>query len=386
MDVHLVTGAGVEKRPVDELPALLDRGDGLVWVDIPSCDCVAVRVLSDVFGFHPMAVQNCVERNRVPKVHAYADHVFVVLHAPERGDRGHVHYIELDQFVGRHYLVTVHGPVNPAVKPAVALRETRAVLSRIEAGRLRPATSLELSYAIVSALTRHQEDYVEAVTSDVWRLEQQVTGGRIGDPEEFVNELLRARHGLLAVRTMAALSGAIYGRMTTLARISPEGNRLVVDIADQFDRVRSVADGEREYLQGVIEFYRTVLTLHTTLVGQAQSEEVQHLTQASYAQNEEIKKISAWAAIFFAPTLVGTVYGMNFDHMPELHWIAGYPYALIVMVLASAALLHGVQAAGMAVTASSSLVPCGTSLHSWTAHGRGTESGGQVGGELEQCG
>src|SRR5450759_2082177 len=170
MDVHLVTGAGVEKRPVDELPALLDRGDGLVWVGIPSCDSAAVRVLSDVFGFHPMAVQNCVERNRVPKVHAYADHVFVVLHAPERGDRGHVHYIELDQFVGRHYLVTVHGPVNPAVKPAVALRETRAVLSRIEAGRLRPATSFELSYAIVSALTRHQEDYVEAVTSDVWRL------------------------------------------------------------------------------------------------------------------------------------------------------------------------------------------------------------------------
>jgi magnesium transporter len=338
MDVHLVTAAGVEERPVEELPALLDRGDGLVWVDIPSCDSGAVRVLSDVFGFHPMAVQDCVERNRVPKVHAYADHVFVVLHAPERGDRGHVHYIELDQFVGRHYLVTVHGPVNPAVEPAVALRETRAVLSRIEAGRLRPATPFELSYAIVSALTRHQEDYVEAVTSDVWRLEQQVTGGRIGDPEEFVNELFRARHGLLAVRTMAALSGAIYGRMTTLARISPEGNRLVVDIADQFDRVHSVADGEREYLQGVIEFYRTVLTLHAMLVGQAQSEEVQHLTQASYAQNEEIKKISAWAAIFFAPSLVGTVYGMNFDHMPELHWIAGYPYALIVMVLASAAL------------------------------------------------
>jgi len=85
MDVHLVTGAGVEKRPVDELPALLDRGDGLVWVDIPSCDSAAVRVLSDVFGFHPMAVQDCVERNRVPKVHAYADHVFVVLHARNGG-------------------------------------------------------------------------------------------------------------------------------------------------------------------------------------------------------------------------------------------------------------------------------------------------------------
>jgi Mg2+ and Co2+ transporters len=385
MDVHLVTAAGVEERPVEELPALLDRGDGLVWVDIPSCDSAAVRVLSDVFGFHPMAVQDCVERNRVPKVHAYADHVFVVLHAPERGDRGHVHYIELDQFVGRHYLVTVHGPVNPAVKPAVALRETRAVLSRIEAGRLRPATPFELSYAIVSALTRHQEDYVEAVTSDVWRLEQQVTGGRIGDPEEFVNELFRARHGLLAVRTMAALSGAIYGRMTTLARISPEGNRLVVDIADQFDRVRSVADGEREYLQGVIEFYRTVLTLHAMLVGQAQSEEVQHLTQASYAQNEEIKKISRGRDLLRADPRRHRV-----RHELRPHAGAALDRRLPVRADRHGAgirrALHGVQAAGMAVTASSSLVPCGTSLHSWTAHGRGTESGGQVGGELEQCG
>jgi hypothetical protein len=75
------------------------------------------------------------------------------------------------------------------------------------------------------------------------------------------------------------------------------------------------------YLHGVIEFYQTVLSVKSTLLGQAQNEKVQQLTEASYAQNEEIKKISAWAAIFFAPTLIGTVYGMNFDHMPELHWV-----------------------------------------------------------------
>ena len=338
MDVRLVTAEGVQEHPVEELAEMLDREDGLVWVDIPTCDEEAVGVLSEVFDFHPMAIRDCIERNRVPKVHAYPDHVFVVLHAPEQGKRGHVHYIELDQFIGRHYLVTVHGPLNPAVDPEVALRETRAVLQRIEAGRLKPAIPFELSYAIVSALTRHQEDYVETVTKDVWRLEQMVTAGHIDDPEEFLEELFQARHGLLAVRTMGALSGAIYGRMTTLARISPDGQRLVADAADQFDRVRSVADGQKEYLQGVIEFYQTVLTLHAMLVGQAQSEEVRQLTQASYAQNEEIKKISAWAAIFFAPTLIGTVYGMNFDHMPELHWALGYPSALVLMVLSSAAL------------------------------------------------
>jgi magnesium/cobalt transport protein CorA len=338
MDIRLINDKGVEEHPVEELAALLARQDGLIWVDIPGCDEKAADVLSGVFGFHPLAIKDCVERNRVPKMHGYLDHVFVVLHAPERGERGHVHYIELDQFVGRNYLVTVHGPVNPAVDPAIALRETQAVLTRIEKGRLRPVTPFDLSYAIVSALVRRQEDYVETVTSEVWQLEQRVTGGNVGDPEEFLNELFRASHGLLAVRTMGALSGAIYGRMTNLTRISPEGQRRVVDIADQFDRLRSVADGEREYLQGVIEFYQTILTIKATLVGQAQNEEVQRLTQASYTQNEEIKKISAWAAIFFAPTLVGTVYGMNFDHMPELHWIAGYPLALVVMALASAAL------------------------------------------------
>ena len=249
-----------------------------------------------------------------------------------------MHYIELDQIVGRNYLVTVHGPINPAVDPAVALRETRAVHARLVAGRFRPRSALELSHAIVSALTRNQEAYVETMTRDVWQLEQRVTGGDVGDPEGFITDLFRARHGLLAVRTMAALGGAIYGRMSGLTRIPPGGEALVADIIDQFERVRSVADSEKEYLQGVIEFYQTVLTINAALVGQAQNIEVQRLTEASYSQNEEIKKISAWAAIFFAPTLIGTVYGMNFDRMPELHWRFGYPAALILMVLLSIAL------------------------------------------------
>ncbi len=338
MDVRVITSSGVARHDIDDLPALLESPDALVWVDVPSCDAAAERVLSEVFEFHPMAVRDCVQRNRVPKVHTYTDHVFVVLHAPERGNRGHVHYIELDQFVGPNYVVTVHGPLNPAVDPEVALRETSAVLRRIEAGRLHPTTPYELSYAIVSALTRNQEAYIETLTKEVWQLEQQVTGGEIADPQEFINEMFRARHGLLAVRTMGALSSAIYGRISTLARLSAERQRLVTDMADQFDRVRSMADGEREYLQGVIEFYQTTLTLNAMLVGQAQNEEVRSLTRASYAQNEEIKKISAWAAIFFAPSLIGTIYGMNFDNMPELHWAFGYLFALALMVLSSVAL------------------------------------------------
>jgi Mg2+ and Co2+ transporter CorA len=335
MDVRFITKGGIEERGVEELPLLLQGEDGLVWADIPAMDDEAARVLSDVFRFHPLAVKDATERNRVPKMHAYHDHVFVILHAPERGKHGHVHYVELDQFIGLRYLVTVHGPVNPAVHPDVALRETRAVLERIKAGRLQPVTPFELSHAIVAAVTREQEDFIETVTKDVWQLEQRLTGGNVGDPEKYLNELFQARHGLLAVRTMGAQSSAIYHSMTSLTGISSEGRPLVADSAQQFDRVRSLADGETEYLHGVIEFYQTVLSVKSTLLGQAQNEKVQQLTEASYAQNEEIKKISAWAAIFFAPTLIGTIYGMNFDHMPELHWVIGYPLAVLAMGLLS---------------------------------------------------
>jgi CorA-like Mg2+ transporter protein len=104
-------------------------------------------VLSETFGFHPLAVRACIERNTVPKLRVYPDHVFVVQHAPELGTGGHVHYVELDQFIGDRFVVTIHGPLNPAVPPEAAVRETRAVLGRIEAGRLRPGSPAELSYA-----------------------------------------------------------------------------------------------------------------------------------------------------------------------------------------------------------------------------------------------
>jgi magnesium transporter len=91
------------------------------------------------------------------------------------------------------------------------------------------------------------------------------------------------------------------------------------------------ADSFRALLQNA-------LTVQTTLLGQRQNEETRRLTEASLAQNEDVKKISAWAAILFAPTLVGTIYGMNFDHMPELHWLLGYPLALLLMLVTSLSL------------------------------------------------
>ncbi|KQY47898.1 magnesium transporter CorA family protein [Cellulomonas sp. Root137] len=257
MDVHHLTDDGVRECSVDELPALLAGRVGLVWVDIPTWDAEAEDVLTRVFGLHPLAVHDCEVRNRLPKVHAYPDSLFFVLHAPERGEGGHVHHVELDRLIGPRYLVTVHGPVNPAVPLDVALRDTREVLDRIRAGRLRPRTSFDISHAIVSTLTRRMEKFVEELTADVWELERRVTAGAYDDPEKFLDEMFRTRHGLLAVRTIAAQTAEIYRRVAGLQRAVPEESRhLVGDLVDQFDRIAGLAVEEKDYLQGVIEFYR----------------------------------------------------------------------------------------------------------------------------------
>jgi magnesium transporter len=318
IEVRAIDATGVRQHSVEHLGELLARDDGWVWVDISSCDAAAVRVLTDVFHCHPLVVRDCVERNRVPRVHVYDKHVFLILHGPERGAAGHVHYIELDQIIGPRYLVTVHGPVNPAVGGAVAQRETRAVLARMEAGRLRPGSPYQLSYAIVSALTRHLESFIEELTREVWELEQRVTAGHMGDPRVFLEELFSARHGLLAVQTMAALAHVAYARVVALGRlVPPDDLGSVVDVTDQFARIQKLASAQRDYLQGVIDFYRARAETRMTIAAE---------------------RLAVIAVVTLPITAVSSIVGMNIivnDHTRLVELVV----LLTVMAAMSAMLL-----------------------------------------------
>ena len=108
--------------------------------------------------------------------------------------------------------------------------------------------------------------------------------------------------------------------------IDEELQRYLRDVEDHLTQVVERVDEFRQLL-------RDMLTVNATLVAQQQNEEMKNIAEASNVQNEEVKKISAWAAILFAPTLIGTVYGMNFEHMPELGWVIGYPLALVLMAV-----------------------------------------------------
>jgi magnesium transporter len=316
MDVRLVTGGGTQRCPPDQLTSVLTREDGFVWVDLPVGDPDTERVLSDVFNFHPRAVGDCLERNPLPNAHVYPDHVLVVLHAPETGRGGHVHFLELDQLVGSRYLVTVHGPVNPAVDPAAALRETEQVAARLDAGRLRSASPYALSTSIVSALTSRLRDHLAERTGDVWRFEQQVTAGLLGDAEQFLDGMFRVRHGLLVVRTMASLSHEVYGRMHALDVYGEEGRPLLDNSMDQFERLATMARSQVEYLQGVIEFYQTRTNTKMTIAAE---------------------RLAVIAAVTLPVTAVSSIMGMNVivNESTHISWLVG----LLVFMAAMSVLM-----------------------------------------------
>ncbi len=297
MDVLWVSEDGLDRRTEEDLPALMARDDGFVWVDLPSCDEDAARVLGETFGFHPMALRDCLRRSHVPKLRGYPDHLFVILHAPERGEGGHVHLLELDQFVGRRYLVTVHGPLGIGVTVETAVRDTEAIMSRIESGRFVPRTPAELSHAIVSRMALRLEEYVAALAGEIAALEVRVRRGASERPEEMLEELFTVRHELLTIRTMAAQSREAYARMVTLSRYLPEeGRGLVQDVVDQFERVAGLCEQEKDFIQGVADYYQSRISTKINIAAE---------------------RLALIAAIMLPITALSGVYGMNLIVQPQ---------------------------------------------------------------------
>lgn len=325
MDVRYVAGTEVTEHRVGELAVLLDRADGFAWVDIAVVDDNAAAVLSDVFALHPLALEACRVRNHVPTVHAYDTHLFLVLFAPLLGKAGHVHLLELDVIVGRNFLATVHGPLNPAVDPAEAMRETDAVRRRLEAGRLTADSPTKVAYAIGSAVARRQRSLIGDVAEKLPGLEQEVMASRLREPEALLEQMFLVRHELITARTMAAQSHDIFSRVLMLERWLTDNDRsLMRDLADQFDRVRSIGDGESQFLFGVIELYQTKVHTKMTVA---------------------MERLAVIAAVTLPITAIASVVGMNVIVNRETH-VAQLVLILVLMAAMSFALLRWARRQG----------------------------------------
>jgi magnesium transporter len=313
MKLRWIDSNGVSDREVAELPVLRKRSDGFLWLDIPEWSGDAEAILANEFHFHPMAITESRNRNHVPRVHVYPHHLFIVVHAPEIGEGGHVHYLELDQFVGENFLVTVHGPLNPKVPLDAALRETNAAAARVDSGRLRPTFPFGLAYAIVSSITRREAEMVAEIAGEVGLMEQRVMAEAEEDPQPFLGQLFALRHELLTIKTMAEQGREIYRRAIKLTRFAPpEGLELMKDVLDQYETVAHISDSQLRFLIGVTEFYRARTDTKMTIAAE---------------------RLAVIAALTLPITSLSSVMGMNVIVNESTRWIPLIIVLLIMLVI-----------------------------------------------------
>ncbi|WP_433538020.1 magnesium/cobalt transporter CorA [Micromonospora sp. CA-249363] len=302
----------------DTYACLQTQDHAMAWIGLYRPDIDQISSLAREFRLHDLAVEDAINAHQRPKLERYGHTLFVVLRAARYDDlREEVEFSELHLFIGPGFVVTVrHGEA-----PDLA-----AVRRRMEADAPMLARGPEaVLYAILDQVVDGYAPVVAGLENDIDEIETQVFGGdpnasrRIYGLSREVIEFQRAARPLLGMLDSLAAGAGSYGA-------DEELRRYLRDVTDHLTQVVERVDGFRHLLQNI-------LTVNATLVSQQQNEEMRSLTAASYAQNEELKKVSSWAAILFAPTLIGTVYGMNFVHMPELNWRFGYLFALLLMVL-----------------------------------------------------
>jgi magnesium transporter len=282
---------------------------GVAWIGLYKPTEEEFASVVREFGLHPLAVEDPIKAPLRTKLERYDGTLFLVLKAARYLDESDtVEFGEVDVFVGENFVVTVLRG-EPAALAAVRER----LEGDPELLRRGPEAIL---YAIIERVVDGYAPVVAGLENDIDEIETEVFSGnagvsrRIYELSREVIEFQRATEQLPAI-----LDRIISG--SEAPEVDAEVQKYLHLVQDRALRITERVEGFRQLLQDILSV---------------------NLTGASIAQNDQVKKISAWAAILFAPTLVGTVYGMNFDYMPELHWTFGYPFALVLMVMVSVTL------------------------------------------------
>jgi magnesium transporter len=294
--------AGDISDAVDE--ARQDDDDSFVWIGLHEPTLEEFELVTRELKLHPLAVEDAVHAHQRPKLERYDDTLFLVLKTLDYHDEtSDIEVGEIMVFAGPSFVVTVrHGPANPLSPVRRRLEREADLLSTGTAGVL---------YAVCDEVVDHYGAVAHEVEVDIIELERAVFAPRGPDVTDKIYFLKRE---VLEFRSaedplIPVLQEFVRGRV----EICRQTREYFRDVLDHLLRVDAQVDRHNELLN-------SVLTAHLALLGKQ--------------QNEDMRKISSWAAIIAVPTAIAGVYGMNFDYMPELRWLLGYPITLTVMAVA----------------------------------------------------
>jgi magnesium transporter len=298
-----------------------ERG-GFAWVELVEPDEEELASVAREFGLPETAVRDAVKAHQRPRVDRYGETLLLVLKTARYLDQEErVEFGEIHIFLGRDFIVTVsHGK-------ASSLEGVRRDLEG-HAGFLGKGTEAVL-WGVLDRVVDGYDPVIDGLENDVEEIEEQVFGGD-ADVSRRIYELSRE---VLEFRRAAQPLARVLERLSTESHgADREVLHRMRAVHDRALRITERIDGFRELLQNI-------LSVNLTIVSVQQNSAMQR-------QNVQVQKISAWAAIIAAPTLISGIYGMNFHYMPELHSIFGYPYALAIMLSISGLLYVGFKRAG----------------------------------------
>lgn len=286
------------------------------WIGLHEPTAEEFDSVAGEFDLHELAVEDAIEAHQRPKIERYGASVFVVLRPARYVDATEtVEFGEIHAFVGPNFIATVrHGKASGLHELRHRLEEDPALIRR------GPAAVL---YTILDHVVDDYAPVVEGLETDIDEIEAEVFRGNASVSRRIYalsREVIGFRRATQPLNGMleSMIEGEVYA-------FDPELHRYLRDVQDHALRTTEQVEAFRELLSNI-------LSVNLTLVG--------------INQNDEVKKISAWAAILFAPTLVAGIYGMNFEHIPGLTWMFGYPFALALMVVTAFLLRYIFRKAG----------------------------------------
>jgi magnesium transporter len=295
----------------DALGRARAEDDAFVWVGLHEPSEKEFDHVTEAFGLHPLAVEDALKAHQRPKLEVYDDSLFLVLKpVVYEPDSDAVSSGELMLFVGDSFVVTVrHGEGS----------SLGAVRDRLEREpELLGKGPTSVLYAVTDAVVDHYLDVATELQTDLEELEAEVfspgggsrnTASRIYTFKRQILEFRRATGPLTVPLTRLAGAGQFGAEVPF---VDERARPFFRDANDHLTRVN-------ESVEGLDRLVSDVLSAH--------------LAQMSVRQNDDMRKISAWAAMAAVPTMIAGIYGMNFDHMPELHWVWSYPAVIASMVV-----------------------------------------------------
>jgi len=297
--------------------AACDDTAGFVWLGAYEPTAEEFDAVRREFDLHELAVEDAIEAHERPKLEVYGDTLFVVLKT--------VRYIDSEEvirsgqimlFVNPTFIITVRHGEGSDLHPVREAVEKRPDLLRCGPGAIL--------HAVIDRVVDDYEPAVQGLEVDIQQVEEQVFSEDASNPAQRIYRLERE---VLELQRAVAPLGAPVDRLARghFDLISPEMRDYFRDVHDHLLRVAGRVEGFRELLSSALQA---------------------NLTQVTVRQNADMRRISAWVAILAVPTMIAGIYGMNFEHMPELSWRYGYPAVLLVILVVCGVLYRSFRRAG----------------------------------------